>query len=900
MRPRHLFAKAFLALACLFGLTTAVMVAFSAWNAERNLSQEYEGRGKALAESIARSSVDVLLNRDPAALQAILDQHLAIEGVAYLFVTDHDNEVVAHTFVPAIPPDVLAIRSRPRSTTTLEFHLQTYGDVIHVASPIVAPEVGVVYLGMDRGLIRQAIWDSFLSQLGLMAMLFVGSVLAAYLLLRQVTRPLQELTSYANQLAGGDRIAAPESLRAGTQQDEVGQLAKAFEVMVREVSNREQRLLLAEEGLRRSEQHFRSLIENASDVISLLDARGEIRYGSPALERVLGYPVAELTGTEFLRLVHEEDRSAASQGLGLTGPASPEPIEFRFRHRQGNWRLLEATSADLRDDPSVRGLVITCRDITDRKRLDELEKAKEAAEQANRAKSQFLANMSHELRTPLNAIIGYSEMLGEEAEDAGVESFVGDLEKINSSGKHLLELINAILDLSKIEADRMELYLEEFAVAAMIRDVAAIIQPLVKKKANTLVLTGSDQLGTMRADLTKLRQCLFNLLSNACKFTEKGEIMLAAERNTDPVGVDWITFRIGDTGIGMTPEQLGKLFQPFTQADASTTRKYGGTGLGLTISRRFCRMMGGDITVASTPGQGTIFTMSLPAQVGETKVSPPPAPAAKTPTATTCTVLVIDDDRSVHDLMQRSLSKEGIRIESAYGGDEGLQLARALQPNIITLDVMMPGTDGWTVLSALKSDPITADIPVVLLTIVDNKNLGYALGASEYLTKPLERERLLAVLRRIRRAASRGSVLLVDDDANCRTMARHILEKDGWTVVEAVDGQQALEVVSREKLSLILLDLIMPVMDGFAFLDQLPRSAPGQAIPVVVLTAKDLSKEELELLNGRVQMIAQKGSSSRDSLIRDIRQMISPAPGDSSSSPSFSPPFQRDSDQPSE
>jgi signal transduction histidine kinase/CheY-like chemotaxis protein len=503
----------------------------------------------------------------------------------------------------------------------------------------------------------------------------------------------------------------------------------------------------------------------------------------------------------------------------------------------------------------------------------EIEDKGRQLELADRHKSEFLANMSHELRTPLNAIIGYSEMLQEDAADQGAEPLIDDLKKINAAGKHLLELINAVLDLSKIEAGKMELYLETFEVSGLVGDIAAVIQPLAAKNANRLEVDCDAGIGTMRADLTKVRQALFNLLSNASKFTDHGTISLSVSRDTHD-GPESIVFRVRDTGIGMTPEQVDRLFEAFSQADAATTRKYGGTGLGLALSRRLCRMMGGDVTVESEAGRGSTFTIQLPAQVTEAPEEEPAKPATapgREPTGIG-TVLVIDDEAAVRDLMQRFLAKEGFRVVTASGGEEGLRRARELRPDAITLDVMMPGMDGWAVLSALKADPAVAGIPVIMLTIVDDKNLGYALGASDYLTKPIDRERLATVLRQYRRDRP---VLVVDDDAGLRQLLRRMLEPEGYAVVEAENGRVALERLRDVAPSVILLDLMMPEMDGFEFVAEFRRHEAWRAIPIVVVTARDLSRDDRERLNGYVEKILQKGTHDRERLLAEVRELVS-------------------------
>jgi signal transduction histidine kinase/DNA-binding response OmpR family regulator len=514
-------------------------------------------------------------------------------------------------------------------------------------------------------------------------------------------------------------------------------------------------------------------------------------------------------------------------------------------------------------------------------RTSELAGAREAAEAANRAKSTFLANMSHELRTPMNAILGYSEMMMEEAADAGQEGFVSDLQKIHQSGSHLLSLINDVLDLAKVESGKMEAVAEEFAVATVIEEVGVTAEPLMSKNGNRLQVEPAASLGMARQDLTKLRQALLNLLSNAAKFTHEGTVVLRAARSSHD-GVDWLTFSVRDSGIGIPADKIGRVFEEFGQADDTTTRDYGGTGLGLPISRRFCQMLGGDLTVESQPGAGSTFTIRVPAVLpgaapAEQVVAEParadvPIAELRRPGAGR-TVLVIDDDPDARQLVSRLLAKDDLEVVVAASGEEGIRLAHSLAPAVITLDVMMPEMDGWAVLRALKADPEVRDIPVVMLTMLDEEAKAYSLGATDYLVKPVERDALRSVISGYTEEEAPARALLIDDDPVVRETVGRALADASWEVTEAENGRIALDRLSSARPTLILLDLMMPVMDGFDFLLELHARPEWRDVPVVVLTSKDLTEEDRRMLSGRVEQLYEKNPMSHDQLVGLVHRL---------------------------
>jgi signal transduction histidine kinase/DNA-binding response OmpR family regulator len=507
-------------------------------------------------------------------------------------------------------------------------------------------------------------------------------------------------------------------------------------------------------------------------------------------------------------------------------------------------------------------------------RTREVEEKSRQLEIASQHKSQFLASMSHELRTPLNAIIGLTEMMVTNAARFGTEKAAEPLRRVHRAGTHLLGLINQVLDLSKIEAGKLELNPETVNLAPLIEEVMGTARQLAEQNKNQLIVESQPNLEPLTVDPMRLRQILLNLLSNACKFTKQGEVALRVKKVVN--GRNWIEIAVADTGIGMTPEQQAKLFEEFTQADSSTARQYGGTGLGLAITRKLARMMGGDVTLTSEPGKGSVFTVRLPSSA-DSLASTSTGSDGSRPPRTDC-VLVIDDDATARELIADHLKAEGFSVVTAAGGVEGLKLAKELRPTAITLDVMMPDLDGWSVLAALRQDPELADIPVIMVTIVDEHRRGIALGAAGYLTKPIDRERLHRLVTRFRAAEPPTRVLLVEDDAVQRARMREWLEGPEWTVREAANGREALDRLQQGKPDVILLDLMMPEMDGFAVVAALQKEADWRDIPVIVITSLDLDAKDRERLNAGVQFVLVKERFQPADLVERIRRLVHSKP----------------------
>ena len=649
--------------------------------------------------------------------------------------------------------------------------------------------------------------------------------------------------------------------------------APAHIVCVADLSSRTEAVDVAA-GSAEAGQRAIALLDGSPMAVAIVGADGKLVYANDRHDRMYGVPSATLSRDIVDRYVDPERLVAFLAQWKRDGVLADEEVELKRPDGTTFWALLTWTHLQPRLPTGGNARVTWLYDISARKAAErELQEARAAAEQANRAKSGFLANMSHELRTPLNAIIGYAQLLHEDAVDAGDERAAGDLQKIEGAGKHLLGLINDILDLSKIEAGRMELHIERVDLAALVRDVCTLAAPLAQANGNALSVR-MDAGGTLATDHVKLKQCLLNLVSNACKFTRGGTVNVSVE--TAPGGQ---TFTVQDSGIGMTPEQLGRLFQPFTQADSSTTREFGGTGLGLAITKHLARMLGGDVTVESVPSEGSTFSLFLPDEppAAAGRAVPPAMPAFPPRGASgAAAVLLVDDDIQVHEVIGAMLEREGYRVLHAANGVDAVAAARAERPAAVLLDIMMPQVDGWAVLATMKADPALRDIPVVMVSLLDERPLGLSLGASDFLTKPVDRATLLATVRTHAGAAGPGLALVVDDDARERAQVASALEDGGWRAVQAGDGGEALEwLEAHPPPDLLVLDLLMPGMDGFTLLDRVRREPRLASLRVVVVTAKSLTGAERDFLAGRGGVVVAKGADAASALLAALA--LSPA-----------------------
>ncbi|GIX48590.1 MAG: hypothetical protein KatS3mg131_2801 [Candidatus Tectimicrobiota bacterium] len=830
-----------------------------------------------------------------------------------------------------------------RSLAPQQLYRSPLGPAMHYAMPVYQPGseaqpptfLGAVVLDFVyplREFQRTAgaitLWFAVLTALSLGVALWL-----TFNRVRRLAAPIRRLAEAANRIAAGQRAVTVTY----DAEDEIGLLARSFNAMAQSLDAQEaalhrkvvemtalyeigkeiaarvalaptlelivaraRALLQADASLLalRQEESHTFVIEAHSGTVpdAIIGTRFRPGEGLGGRVAATGHPLlvgdyaTECADSPFLQTIQEAGLrawlgvplQARHTVIGVLYVVSRTPQQFRDADQQ----LLSALGDQAAIAIENARLYEQVRQYTEAleakvaERTQALQETNQKLEAASRHKSEFLANMSHELRTPMNAIIGFTRLVMRRSKDVLAPRQYENLEKILISAEHLLSLINSILDLSKIEAGRIEVYPVEFALAPLIAECVHTVEPVRRSDEVQLVQDLEAGLPPLVTDREKVKQILMNLLSNAVKFTPAGTITVTARCRGDT-----LTIAVADTGIGIPEAALTHIFEEFRQVDSSTTRQYGGTGLGLAISRRLARLLGGEITVQSTLGEGSTFTVTLPLRYGAGQPLPRPAEVPAAPALGAedrQVVLVIDDDPNAIYLLQENLGEAGYRVIGATHAEEGLRKARQLKPYAILLDILMPHKDGWQVLHELKADAATRDIPVVLLSIVDQKALGYRLGAFDYLLKPVDREAILVTLRRI--SPQRRRLLVVDDDPQVAELVRQCLEDEPYLIEAASDGQAALEAIARQQPDVILLDLLMPRLDGFGVLAHLQRHPRHQQIPVIVLTAKPCTREEEARLHERARTIIYKQGLEPAALIREVRAALlayRPAGGES-------------------
>lgn len=683
------------------------------------------------------------------------------------------------------------------------------------------------------------------------------------------------------------------------------------------------------ETISETQTYLKNVLNNSADIIITTDTEGRIVEFNSGASRVLGYSKEEIIGKKAEDLwVRPDNRNEILKILEKEGYISN--YETQLITKDGQIIDASLTLSYIRNgDGKIHGTVGISKDITEKKKLEraieernlelhelnekleekvlertkDLEKANRALERSNRLKSQFIATMSHELRTPLNSILGFSELLMDEVFGTLTEKQKRYANNIYNSGSHLLQLINNILDIAKIESGKMELHYESFSVRQAISEVETVIKPLADKKNQNVAIAIGEKVSILKADKVKFKQVLYNLLSNAVKFThEGGDVFLEAELiggenssyfaknpNISPGNENCLKISVTDTGIGIKKEDHEKIFSEFEQVDSSFSRRYEGTGLGLALTKKLVELHGGAISVESEQGKGSKFTIVIPLFDVTTFEKAPkihaPEPAepvydvdlSKKRRGEAPLMLVVEDDPSTSELLTLYLAQGGYRIAHAYNGDTAINRIRELKPFAVLLDVMLPGKDGWEILQEMKSDPELKDIPVIISSVIDNRELGFTLGASDYLVKPVDRITLLKKLEELSFATKKGrrpvNILCIDDHDEVLELLASILEPAGYNVITANSGRQGIEKAIAYKPDLIILDLMMPEVDGFEAAQILKSNPSTMDIPILILTAKDLSMDDRLRLAGKIENFIQKSHFTKEDLLMHIRDL---------------------------
>jgi PAS domain S-box-containing protein len=690
---------------------------------------------------------------------------------------------------------------------------------------------------------------------------------------RSVTGPVDRLREAAALLmAGRYRSVFPGG------PTEIADLIVLFNHMALTLSERNS-------VLQQQEERYRTYVGAVAHILWSADAAGCVVGDLPTWRAFTGQSEEDVRGAGWLEAVHPEERECARKiWQQAVSERSIFETDFRLRSAAGAYRHFRCRGVPIiNGDGSVREWIGTCADITEARQRAALEQQRDAAEAASRAKSEFLTRMSHELRTPLNAVIGMSKMLSTQrfgGLNAKQLDYLGD---ITRAGEHLLALINDILDLSKVEAGKMEVQAGSFAAASAVQTLASTLRPLAESRRVTLHRSPPAEEGQLQTDPARFRQVLYNLLSNAIKFTPAGgtvtvswEWISAPHLDAPAVGeasARAIRLNVRDTGVGIAVEDQARIWEEFRQLHPTSPEGQQGTGLGLALTRRLVALLGGAIGLISAPGEGSTFTVVLPRHlpVAETSCQTCECERAR-PLA-----LVIEDHGPTNKLLCDWLSGAGIVTESALDGQAGLELARKLHPALIVLDVNLPILDGWQVLTELKSDPATADLPVVMVSVNEQREPASSFTVQEFFIKPVEREVFLRRLRELHpqlfAEGQHRRVLVVDDDPMARKLFGELLRVEGAEVVEAANGRQALELLGEQPVDLVLLDLLMPELDGFKVIEEVRTRPEFASLPILVVTGKEIDRDERQRLHGNIQAVLEKHRLTQERLHEHLQEL---------------------------
>lgn len=633
------------------------------------------------------------------------------------------------------------------------------------------------------------------------------------------------------------------------------------------------RVRIQREEIRANAHLLEDFFQHSNVAMKVKDKQGHILRVNDTAANLMGRPANELLGKkvdtvatpETAELIGKHDREVI-QGHGVTA------YEEQVNYLGGSYTLLTRRFPITDERNGVAGVGVISMDITQRMHTEqELRIAKLEAEAANRAKSLFLANMSHELRTPLNSIIGLSELTFEQAEEHEDRETAEIMQRVVNAGRHLLSLINDILDISRIESGRIELHTEVVHVQTLLDTIIHSMQPLAKANGNRLLLEIAPDVDSVCVDVTRLRQVVLNLIGNAIKFTRNGEVKVKVSSQHEQLQIV-----VADTGIGMTPEQLQRIFEPFEQADRSIARRFGGSGLGLTISRQLLGLMEGHISVSSDIQSGSVFTVTLPiGDVSSAEAHPALATLALQPASgRNPVVLVVDDDEDACELVRNALERDGINVVSASSGEQALALTRSLRPAVMVLDILLGDMTGWDVLAAIRADPDHAELPVILCTVTDPDQRTGVLGVVEHLTKPFDREHLSHLVQRFVGNATSSSLLVVDDDDFYRDSIANMLRQSGHQVDTAPNGEHALSIMRNRPPDLLLLDMVMPGMDGLAVIEAMRTDPMLAPVPIMLVTAADISPEISRNLYERAVMLVRKDAPNHVDVVYHVHRLL--------------------------